>query len=132
MCPKSSYPVIATTASLWLVVACGGGQPLSYEDAMNLLRERAAEPIKTSFNASPRAGEQDQKILAAYKKLTDSHVIECKPNATVGTICEPGAAGTALTQNGVSEISYVAGRWVPQSIVAIQRTGRSSATADVR
>jgi hypothetical protein len=37
-----------------------------------------------------------------------------------------------MTQNGVTDLSVVAGRWVPASIVAIQRTGRNSASADVR
>jgi hypothetical protein len=53
-------------------------------------------------------------------------------NADVGIICDPGPAGDALTQNGVSELSLVAGRWVPASIVAIRRTRGNSAIADVR
>jgi hypothetical protein len=61
----------------------------------------------------------------------EAHVIECK-STSVGSICEPGPAGETLTQNGVTDLSVVAGRWVPATIVAIQRTGRNSASADVR
>jgi hypothetical protein len=105
------------------LVGCGG-DPLDYETALNLLRERTTDPVRTSFSATPHFENQDPAVSEAYQRLMDEHVIQCKKNAQVGTICEPGPAGDALTQDGVSELSLVAGRWVPASIVAIRRTGR--------
>ena len=118
-------PVLALS-----LAACGGAL-LDYETAMNLMRERAADPVRTSISASPRFDSQDPKVVRAYQRLIDAHVIDCKASA-VGTICEPGPAGDTLAQNGVSELSLIAGKWVPAAIVAIQRTGRNSASADVR
>ncbi len=109
-----------------------GGDPLNYETAMNLLRERATDPVRTSFSASPRFETQDPKVTQAYQRLQDAHVIQCKTSAGVGTICEPGPAGEAITQSGVSDLTLVSGRWAPTTIVAIRRTGRGSADADVR
>ncbi len=109
-----------------------GGDPLDYETAMNLLRERTSDSVRTSFSASPRFENQDATVTQAYQRLMDDHVIQCKKIAEVGTICEPGPAGDALTQDGVSELSLVAGRWVPASIASIRRTGRNTAVADVR
>jgi hypothetical protein len=112
------------------LTACGGAV-LDYETAINLLRERAADPVRTSISASPRFENQDPKVVRAYQRLMDAHVIQCS-STSVGAICEPGPAGDTITQNGVTDLSVVAGRWVPASIVAIQRTGRNSASADVR
>lgn len=112
------------------LTACGGAL-LDYETAINLLRERAADPVRTSISASPRFENQDPKVARAYQRLMEAHVIQCN-STSVGAVCEPGPAGDTITQNGVTDLSVVAGRWVPASIVAIQRTGRNSASADVR
>jgi hypothetical protein len=112
------------------LTACGGAL-LDYETAINLLRERAADPVRTNISASPRFENQDPKVARAYQRLMEAHVIQCN-STSVGAVCEPGPAGDTITQNGVTDLSVVAGRWVPASIVAIQRTGRSSASADVR
>jgi len=122
------YIVLALAACL---VGCGG-DPLDYDTAMNLLRERTTDPVRTSFSATPHFQNQDPAVSEAYQRLMAEHVIQCKKNDRVGTICEPGPAGDALTQDGVTELSLVAGRWVPVSIVAIRRTGRNTAAADVR
>jgi hypothetical protein len=121
---------LAIPALVLCLTACGGAL-LDYETAINLLRERAAEPVRTSISASPRFENQDPKMARAYQRLMDAHVLQCN-STSVGAICEPGPAGDTLTQNGVTDLSVVAGRWVPASIVAIQRTGRNSAAADVR
>jgi hypothetical protein len=119
-------------ALLALCLTACGGAALDYETAINLLRERAADPVRTSISASPQLdGEVDPKVARAYQRLMEAHVITCK-STSVGSICEPGPAGDMLTQNGVSDLSVVAGRWMPASIVAIQRTGTNSASADVR
>jgi len=109
-----------------------GGESLDYDTAMNLLRERSTDPVRISFSVSPRFDSQEPKLSDAYKRLMDGHVIVCKPNKTVGTLCEPGPAGDALTQNELTDLSLVAGHWAPASIVAIRRTGRGSASAEVR
>jgi hypothetical protein len=121
---------LATPALALCLTACGGAA-LDYEAAINLLRERAADPVRTSISASPRFDSQDPKVARAYQRLMDSHVIQCN-STSVGAICEPGPAGDTISQNGVSDLSVVAGRWVPASIVSIQRTGRNSASAEVR
>ena len=120
-----------TMATLVLCLTACGGAMLDYQTAMDLLRERAADPVRTIISASPRLESQDPKAALAYQRLIDAHVIQCK-STSVGSICEPGAAGDTLTQNGVTNLSVLAGRWVPAAIVAIQRTGRNSASADVR
>jgi hypothetical protein len=87
--------------------------------------------VRTSISASPRFENQDPKVVRAYQRLIDAHVIQCQ-TTSVGAICEPGPAGDTLTQNGVTDLSVVAGRWMPAAIVAIQRTAPNSASADVR
>ena len=131
MCSNPFSGVVVVFLAALCVCGCGGDS-LDYETAMNLLRERATDPIRTSFNASPRFGGQDPRIGQAYQRLIDSHVIQCKTSALVGTICEPGPAGDALTQSGATDLSLVAGRWVPSAIMSIRRNGRTSARAEVR
>ena len=121
---------LVVPAVMLCLTACGGAM-LDYETAINLLRERAADPVRTSISASPRFENQDPKVVQAYQRLIDAHVIQCQ-TTSVGAVCEPGPAGDTLTQNGVTDLSVVAGRWVPAAIVAIQRTGSNSASADVR
>jgi hypothetical protein len=124
------YSRVTIPAVVLCLTACGGA-PLDYDTALNLLRERAADPVRTSISASPRFENEDPKVVQAYQRLIEAHVIECKATS-VGSVCEPGPAGDLLTQNGVTDLSVIAGRWVPAAIVAIQRTGRSTASADVR
>jgi len=121
-------PILA----LALVLTGCGGDPLDYQTALDLLRERTTDPLRISFSASPQLDAQQGEVKEAYQRLIDDHVIQCKTSRDVGTLCEPGPAGDALTQDGVSELSFVAGRWVPDSVVSIRRTGRDSAVAEVR
>jgi len=120
-----------TIPTIALCLTACGGAPLDYDTALNLLRERASDPVRTSISASPHFESEDPKVSLAYHRLIEAHVIECK-TTSVGTICEPGPAGDTLTLNGVTDLSVVAGRWVPASIISIQRTGRNSALAEVR
>lgn len=126
---KFSLPLLSLAAAC--LTGCGG-DPLDYDTAMNLLRDRTNDPVRTSFTASPRSENQDPKITEAYKRLTDGHVIVCKQNTSVGTLCEPGPAGDMLSQQGVSELSFVAGRWAPAIILSMRRSGRNTTTAEVR
>jgi hypothetical protein len=117
----------------WAALAgCGGGDPLDHDTAMNVLRDHSPEPIKTTFSSSPRFDTGDPRIKQAYQELMESHVVECSETAGVGTMCTPGAAGDSLQQEGATELSLAAGQWVPAAIASIQRTGRNSASAEVR
>jgi len=125
--------VNASAAMVWFLgLAACASTPLDYDTALSLLRDRAADPIRISFSASPSLDDPDTETARAYQRLIDEHVIQCKKTPAVGTLCEPGPAGDALSAGGISELSLVAGRWVPAAIAALQRTGRNSAVADVR
>jgi hypothetical protein len=129
------YPLRYSTfvaCALALVLTGCTGDPLDYETALNLLRERTMDPLKSSFSASPQFDLEPPAVSEAYQRLIDGHVIVCNKKLEVGTFCEPGPAGDALAQEGVSQLSLVTGRWVPSTILAIRRTGRNSATAEVR
>lgn len=128
---RSKIFVLVLSLAAACLIGCGG-DPLDYDTAMNLLRDRTNDPVRTNFSASPRSENEDPKVADAYKKLVDGHVLQCKPNAAVGTLCEPGPAGDVLSQQGVSDLSFVAGRWAPATILSMRRTGRNSATAEVR
>jgi hypothetical protein len=108
-----------------------GGDPLDYETAMNLMRDRK-DPVRTTFSATIPLQSTDANLIWSYQKLVDAHIIECKTSTPVGTLCEPGPGGDGLTQNGLTDLSLVAGRWVPSAVLSIQRTGRNSASGDVR
>src|ERR1700732_835599 len=115
-----------------IILSGCGRDPLDYETAMNLLRERATDPVRTSFSSSPHFETQDQRVTLAYQKLQDAHVIQCKNTEGVGDFCEPGPAGDAISQADMSSLSLVAGRWAPTTIIGIRRTSAGSAEADVR
>lgn len=124
--------ILSSAIALALASTGCGGDPLDYQTAMDLLRERTTDPMRISFSSSPPLDSPESEVAQAYQRLVDDHVIQCKKNADLATLCEPGPAGDALTQDGVSELSLIAGRWVPDSVSAIRRTGRNSAVADVR
>jgi len=98
---------------------------------MNLMRDRV-DPVKMTFSAAPRFSEGDSPLRAAYQKLLNGRIIQCKNTSALGILCEPGPAGDVLTQTSATEISVMAGRWMPSAVVSIQRTGRSSALAEIR
>ena len=114
-----------------ILCGCRGGDPLNADTAMALLKDRNAETVKISFGASPPRDAGDA-VADAYKRLTDSHVIQCSETQGLGKICQPGPAGDALTVTGTTELSLTAGRWVPQTIGAISQSGGGTATTDVR
>jgi len=130
-CPLAAMRPVCASVFVLLLTACGG-DPLDYQTALDLLRDRTSDTLRISFSASPQLDTAQPETAEAYQHLIDDHVIQCKKSHEVGTLCEPGPAGDALTQEGVSELSLVAGRWVPDSIVALRRTGRNTAVADVR
>ena len=115
-----------------LCLASCSKHPLNYETAMNLLRDRNTDPVKTTFSASPRFATDDPKVVDAYNRLMDGHVLECNDGGSIGMICQPGPAGDAITQSGVSDLTIVAGRWTPSVITKLTQTSRNSATAEIR
>ncbi len=125
------FRIIIWCFAVFALAGCGGGDPLTYDVAMDLMRDRI-DVERIGFSASPRFTNDDIKLATAYQKLLDGKVIQCKSNSALGVLCEPGPAGDALKQDSVTEFSMVAGRWAPAAILSLRRTGRSSAAADVR
>lgn len=111
---------------------CRTGDPIDYDTAVALLRDRNTEPLKIVFSASPPAKAGNERTAEAYDRLIDAHVIQCTDTRAMGKICEPGPAGEGLTLVGSTELSLVAGRWVPASITHISRSGDGTASAEVR
>ncbi len=85
-----------------------------------------------TISASPRLGDTDPTIKHAYDQLIEGHVLDCQPNPTVGTLCQPGPAGGAITAAGSTDLSLVVGQWVPLVINEITRSGSSTSTAGAR
>lgn len=128
---KTVVTVCALAAIAAVSSGCRSGDPIDYETAMGLIRDRNTEPVKLTFSASPPANA-GPTVADAYTALIDAHVIACTTTAAMGQICQPGPAGDALTQVGSAELAVVAGRWVPAAITSISRSVGSSATAEVR
>lgn len=114
-----------------IFIGCRSGQPIDYDTALGLLKDRNSEPVRLTFSASPPANA-GAGVMDAYERLIDAHVLACTNTAAMGKVCQPGPAGDALTQTGASELALVAGRWVPASITSISRSVGTSATAEVR
>lgn len=130
--PKTVNRRFAVIPVAIFLANCGGSDPLDYETAIALVRDRDSDPLKTVFSAIPPYHANDIRINRGYTELIDGHVLDCKQASGVGAICVPGPAGDILTPQGTADLSVVAGRWQPEVITGMQRTGRSSAVADIR
>jgi len=128
---KTIVSICVLTALAAVLSGCRSSEPLDYETAMGLVKERSTEPVKLTFSASPPANG-DAAVTDAYARLIDAHVITCTTTAAMGKICQPGPAGDALTQVGSAELAVVAGRWVPAAITSFSPSVGSNTTADVR
>jgi hypothetical protein len=117
--------ILPLSLSIFLLVACGGGDPLDSDTALALIRDRNTDPVQAKFSAIP------QGMDPAYQHLIAAHVIECH-TSSLGTICEPGVSGGGITQSGSNELMLNAGHWVPAAILGISRTGQNRAAAEVR
>lgn len=126
-----TFRIFISCLTTLALAGCGGGDPLTYDVAMDLMRDRV-DVVRVSFSAAPRFTKDDVKLATAYQKLLEGKVIQCKNTSAMGILCEPGPAGDALKQDSATELSLVAGRWVPAAILSVRRTGRSSAAADIR
>ena len=90
------------------------------------------EPVKFTFSATPPQNPRDARIVQAYDRLIDAHVIACTPTQALGKICQPGPAGEALSIVGATELALNAGHWVPSTIMSISRSGSGASVAEVR
>lgn len=127
--------ILATSLVLysWVILLAGcAGETLEYETALNLLRDRRTDPITISFSASPGIAQGDPKVREAYDRLVDGHVLICEPSAAVGVLCRPGPAGEGITSVASTDLSLVAGQWVPSVITKINRSARGTANAEAR
>lgn len=123
------FPVVFLAACAF--TASCQRDPLTYDTALNLLKDRNTEPVRLTFSTSvPASG--DARLTRAYDKLIDAHVLTCTENSEMGKICRPGPSGETLAQSGSTELTFVAGRWVPLSIGSMNRLGGDTATAEVR
>ena len=120
-----------TAVAAVTLCACRTGNSIDYDTAVALLKDRNVEPVKLTFSASPPRNE-NLRVQQAYERLSDAHVIACADTEAIGKICQPGPAGDALTLENSTELSLIAGRWVPAVISNIYRSGDGSATAEVR
>lgn len=127
-----SFYLTAGVALLYLWLVGCASHTLDYQTAMSLLRDHPVEPLKITISASPRLGEVDPNIKQAYDQLIEGHVLDCQPNPTVGTLCQPGVAGGAITPAGSTDLSLIAGHWVPLVITQINRSSTSTSTAEAR
>ena len=127
---RFSISLCIGVSCLWL----GGcaSEPLDYQTALDLMRDRKSEPLKITFSASPRLVDTDPKIKDAYGQLIEGHVLDCQPNETVGTLCQAGFAGGAVSAAGSTDLSLIAGQWVPSVITKINRSGSHGSTVEAR
>ena len=126
---KSILTAGAMIAIAVISIGCRATEPIDPDTALGLLKDRSMEPVKLTFSASPPTnGSQEAKD--AYARLVDAHVITCN-TTTIGTLCQPGPAGDALTQVGAAELAVVAGRWVPATVTNFSHPQGTGVTADV-
>ncbi|MDQ2944689.1 MAG: hypothetical protein M3Y27_01870 [Acidobacteriota bacterium] len=128
----SSLVVLASVVLLSLDLVGCASATLDYQTALTLMRDEKADPLKITFSAVPRLGESDPKIKQGYDQLIEGHVIDCLPNPTIGTLCQPGAAGSAITSAGSTDLSLIVGQWIPSVITGIVRSGANTATVEAR
>lgn len=129
--PKNLCVCAVMAATAWLS-GCRAGDPIDYETAMSLLKDRNTETVKLTFSASPPAATASTRATQAYDQLVDAHVLNCQSTTTLGKLCQPGPAGDGVVQVGSTELALVAGHWTPENILNISRSAGNSATADVR
>lgn len=128
--PRFAMLVSLCAAAIWMA-GCAS-EPLDYDTALGLVKERSSDPVKLTFSASPQYSRSDPKVKRYYDQLIEGHVIMCETNGAVGLLCQPGPAGDLVSQEGSTNLAVVAGRWVPSVITRINRVGRGMVTAELR
>jgi len=127
-----NFVCVAATVATLLLASCRNGDPIDYDTAISLLKDRNTEAVKLTFSASPPPGSLNPRVAQAYDQLIDAHILTCQNTEGLGKLCEPGPAGDAVVQVGTTELALVAGHWTPENVVSIARSGGGSATAEVR
>jgi len=125
------WAVCALSAFLALLAGCTRGEPLSQPAAMALLRDGNTGAILLRFNASPPDRASSPVMAKAYDDLVENHVLDCSDPAK-GNLCVPGPAGGPIKHDSATSLSLPAGHWAPSTVTALQRTGATTATAQVR
>jgi hypothetical protein len=98
---------------------------------MEMLRDSNTPGVILRFNASPPDRAALPDIAKAYDKLAENHVLDCSP-PTNGNLCIPGPAGGPIQQDSATALRFTAGHWTPSTVIALQRTSLTSATAQIR
>jgi len=126
-----SHAASVVLCSCVISLGCSG-DTLDYQTALDLLGDRRTDPVTISFSAAPGLAQGDEKVKQAYDRLVEGHVLTCEPNGPVGVLCRPGPAGGGISQAGSTDLSLIAGRWVPSVITKITRSARSTAAGSAR
>jgi hypothetical protein len=127
-----SLTFLAVCGLLAGLTGCGKGDPLEYPAAMNLLRDNNTASLTMRFSASPPLDRTTAaQVLKAYDVLKENHILDCS-EPEKGNLCVPGAAGGAIQQDTATALLLTAGHWTPLTIISMERTSRTSATAQVR
>jgi|HubBroStandDraft_6_1064221.scaffolds.fasta_scaffold267164_2 hypothetical protein len=116
---------------LAILAGCDRGEPLSQPAAMLLLRDGNTGTILLRFNASPPDRASSPVIAKAYDDLVENHILDCS-DPSKGNLCVPGPAGGPIKQDTATSLSLPAGHWAPSTLISLQRTGATTATAQVR
>lgn len=116
---------------LAVLSGCNRGDSLEYPAAMNLLRDNNTSNVTMRFSATPPDRTTSALVSRAYDQLKENHVLDCS-DPSQGNLCIPGPAGGAIQQESATALLLTAGHWAPAAIVSLQRTGTTTATAQVR
>src|SRR5690242_12482567 len=100
---RSTITVCVLAAIAGTSSGCRHSEPIDYDTAMTLVKDRNTEPVKLTFSASPPVDARPN-VTDAYNQLISAHVLTCTTTAGMGKICQPGSAGEALTQVGAAEL----------------------------
>ena len=125
------WSVCGLSAFLVTLVGCNRGEPLSEPAAMALLRDGNTGSILLQFNASPPDRDSSPVMAKAYADLVENHVLDCA-DPSKGNLCVPGPAGGPIKHDSATSLSLPAGHWAPSTIISLQRTSTTTATAQVR
>jgi len=125
------WTLFALCPFLAILAGCNRGESLGQPAAMALLRDGNTGTILLRFNASPPDRASSPAVAKAYDDLVANHILDCT-DPSKGNLCVPGPAGGPITQDSATSLSLPAGHWTPSTIISLQRTSTTTATAQVR
>lgn len=124
------WTLFAVSGLLAILAGCNRGEPLGQPAAMALLRDGNTGAILLRFNASPPDRAGAPIAAKAYDDLVANHILDCS-DPSKGNLCIPGPAGGPIKQDSATALSLPAGHWTPSTIISLQRTSTTTATAQV-